>query len=104
MKHTPGKWHVSPGPKKVGYVYAADCVVAKCGDFTDGELVKYCGERWNADAQLISQAPAMLEALKELLDGVMKLPPLTAIVGVLELQCNKARAVIAAAEDSPERR
>lgn len=58
-RHTPGPWRHTKG----GYVYAADCVVAKVGDFADTELLPF-NRRWLADSDLIAAAPEMLEALK----------------------------------------
>ena len=40
------------------------------------------------------QLKICIEALEDLLEGVKKLPPLTAIAGVLEKECKKAESAL----------
>jgi hypothetical protein len=67
---TPGPWR---GIRKTGYIYASDCVTARCGDFRDKELVPFNGERWGNDAEFIAHArtdiPALLLIIDSLLDS-----------------------------------
>jgi hypothetical protein len=58
-KATAGPWR---GIRKSGYVYASDCVTARCGDFSDKELVPFNGERWGNDAEFIAAARSLLPA------------------------------------------
>lgn len=64
---TPGPWK---GIRKTGYVYAVDCVTAKCGDSSDKVLVQFNGERWGNDAEFIahsrSDVPALIGEVKRL--------------------------------------
>jgi hypothetical protein len=55
------------GKNDVGYIYASDCVVARCGDFTDKELVPFNAGRWKADAAFIVRAVNSHDALVEAL-------------------------------------
>lgn len=45
-------------------------------------------------AELREENERLREGLRELLEGVQQLPPLTAIAGVLEPQCNKAKQLM----------
>lgn len=64
---TPGPWR---GVRNTGYVYGPECVTAKCGDFTDKELLPFNGERWGNDAEFIAYArqalPAAIAEIEEL--------------------------------------
>lgn len=62
-RHTPGPWRTN----KSGYVYGPDCVVARCGDFSAKDLIEFSGDRWNADARLISAAPELLDGCNAIL-------------------------------------
>ena len=61
--HTPIPWKRN---NKVGYVFGPDCVVARCGDFSDKtpHLVEMNGDRWNADADFIVDAVNSIDALR----------------------------------------
>ena len=61
--HTPIPWKRN---NKVGYVFGPDCVVARCGDFSDKtpHLVEMNGDRWNADADFIVEAVNSIDALR----------------------------------------
>ena len=61
--HTPLPWKKN---NKVGYVFGPDCVVARCGDFSDKtpHLVEMNGDRWNADADFIVEAVNSIDALR----------------------------------------
>jgi hypothetical protein len=68
---TPRPWTL--GKNDVGYIYASDCVVARCGDFTDKELVPFNAGRWKADAAFIVRAVNSHDALVAALPSPDKL-------------------------------
>ena len=53
-----------------------------------------CKHNVDNDTYLLSAAKDLLEACEELLDGINRLPPLTAIEGVLIPQYTKAKKAI----------
>lgn len=66
MSHTtPGPWHPSPLTRAWGVYDQQGSAVARVGD-----AYGVAAERRAADARLISAAPALLEALRLMLDNV----------------------------------
>lgn len=62
--HTPGPWRVI---RNTGIIAAADCHVAKVGDFADKQLLPFNRKRWEADAALIASAPSLASAASGML-------------------------------------
>jgi len=88
-KHTQGEWRVS----KSGNPQFKTCVVAEdMGSVCF--ITDWTEEEAKANAKIISAAPELLESLKQLMEGVDGLPPLTAITGTLTKQYKQAQQAI----------
>ena len=93
-RYTPGPWRAGPG----GRILAPEpqtVLVCRVGAYDDPELLPYCRERWQADAQMIAAAPELLAALEGLTEGPLSLNELNELMA-------DAREVIAKAKGEKE--
>jgi len=88
MKHTQEEWIVS-FTRNSGVTIGTK--LGKLIAWVNGLTNK---EEQKANAKLIAAAPELLEALKVLMEGVVGLPPLTAIAGTLTKQYKQAEQAI----------
>jgi hypothetical protein len=69
---TPGPWRRAGSARNpTGRIWAPDgrgnVEVAQVGNYGDSELLRFNKDRWDADAHLISAAPELYEALREII-------------------------------------